>query len=176
MECQSPLEEQWDRIAEAVKVADANGTTNALCALETFARDERMESGMFLAACSHRIRLIELEAKHKSEETFHSCLLRCKRLKESLELISCKLEDLQTASLHMAIDKKPKLQQIDRYITDHLAENISMVDIADYLFLNPSYFSRYFKQETGVNFVDYYHQFKMKIACGLLKENSTISR
>ncbi|MEC0266084.1 response regulator transcription factor [Paenibacillus anseongense] len=164
------LEEQWDRITEAVKDATTNGITQSLCDLETFVREERMESGMFLAACSHRIRLIELEAKHKSEETFHSCLLRCKRLKESLELISCKLEELHAASMHMAIDKKPKLQQIDRYITDHLAENISMVDIADYLFLNPSYFSRYFKQETGVNFVDYYHQFKMKIACGLLKE------
>ncbi|WP_171686772.1 response regulator transcription factor [Paenibacillus planticolens] len=164
------LVEQWDRITESVRDSHSSNITRSLLALEAFAREERVEPGMFLAACSNRIRLIELEAKLNSEEAFHSCLLRCKRLKESLELLNNKLMELLAVRINTRIDKKPKLQQIDRYITDHLSENISMVDIADYLFLNPSYFSRYFKQETGVNFVDYYHRFKMKIACGLLKE------
>ncbi|OCT11476.1 hypothetical protein A8709_07350 [Paenibacillus pectinilyticus] len=164
------LEEQWNAIIEAFRDSSTSEITQSLDDLEVFVRKKRIEPMQFLATCSHWIRLIELETKQHSQETFHSCLLRCKRLGESLDLLNRKLDELLKANISTAIDKKPKLQQIDRYITDHLSENISMVDIAEYLFLNPSYFSRYFKQETGVNFVDYYHQLKMKIACTMLKE------
>ncbi|GBG07704.1 hypothetical protein PAT3040_02262, partial [Paenibacillus agaridevorans] len=63
-----------------------------------------------------------------------------------------------------------KLQSIDSYIAAHLSDNISLVSIASHLYLNPSYFSRYFKKMTGVNFTDYVHRYKMKIALQLMKD------
>lgn len=41
--------------------------------------------------------------------------------------------------------------------------------MARYLFLDPSYFSRYFKRMTGLTFTDYVHQHKMKVATKMLK-------
>ncbi|WP_028545496.1 response regulator [Paenibacillus taiwanensis] len=64
---------------------------------------------------------------------------------------------------------EPKLQQIQHYIEQHLADSITSIDIARYLYLNPSYFSRYFKRLTGSNFTDYVHQYKMNIASQMLK-------
>ncbi|MFD3445951.1 response regulator [Microbacteriaceae bacterium 4G12] len=80
------------------------------------------------------------------------------------QLVSC-LEDKQYDSR-----KKPKLQEIDQYIIEHLSENISSADMANFLFLNPSYFSRYFKKLAGENFTDYIHRFKMKTAEKMLRE------
>ncbi|MFP5105321.1 response regulator transcription factor [Neobacillus sp. C211] len=66
--------------------------------------------------------------------------------------------------------KKPKLQEIDQYIMAHLSDNISSADMANFLFLNSSYFSRYFKKLAGENFTDYIHRFKMKTAEKMLQE------
>lgn len=44
--------------------------------------------------------------------------------------------------------------------------------MARYLFLDPSYFSRYFKRMTGLTFTDYVHQHKMKVATKMLKISS----
>ncbi len=82
-----------------------------------------------------------------------------------IQLVSCtedKLFDLR---------KKPKLQEIDQYIIEHLSDNISSADMANFLFLNSSYFSRYFKKLAGENFTDYIHRFKMKTAEKMLMEN-----
>ncbi|MNI86968.1 Arabinose operon regulatory protein [compost metagenome] len=87
-----------------------------------------------------------------------------------MELIQYRIHSIIVKGRDEWIEKKPKLQLIDQYISEHLSETISLIDIANYLFLNPSYFSRYFKQETGLNFTDYMHRYKMKIACKLIKE------
>ncbi|MGE6228989.1 response regulator transcription factor [Paenibacillus chitinolyticus] len=65
--------------------------------------------------------------------------------------------------------KEPKLQVIDDYIYRHLGENVSSIDVAEHLFMNPSYFSRYFKRLTGESFTDYAHRYKVKIACKALQ-------
>ncbi|MEH7503573.1 response regulator [Neobacillus drentensis] len=86
-------------------------------------------------------------------------------LKNKTSQLVCCLEDKQYDS-----KKKPKLQEIDQYIIEHLSDNISSADMANFLFLNPSYFSRYFKKLAGENFTDYIHRFKMKTAEKMLQE------
>lgn len=68
----------------------------------------------------------------------------------------------------------PQLLEIDRYITTHLSHNITSIDIANYLHLNPSYFSRYFKGLSGENFTDYVHNYKMNLACSMLQEGINV--
>jgi len=55
-----------------------------------------------------------------------------------------------------------------KYISEHLHEDISLQSISDMLSLTPHYFSKIFKNETGVNFIDFLTDERMKKARELL--------
>lgn len=55
-----------------------------------------------------------------------------------------------------------------KYISDHLNEDISLQSISDMVSLTPYYFSKIFKSETGVNFIDFLTDERMKKARELL--------
>lgn len=64
---------------------------------------------------------------------------------------------------------------IRQYIQDHLSEDLSLVRLAEQVYLNPSYLSRFFKQEKGMNLSDYIDSSRAKKAKELLcKENMKI--
>lgn len=69
---------------------------------------------------------------------------------------------------------EPRLHEINEYIIGNLAENVSSVSVANHLFLNPSYFSRYFKKIAGVNFTEYVHRYKMNIAKQLFEQGEAV--
>jgi two-component system response regulator YesN len=61
------------------------------------------------------------------------------------------------------------------YVAHHMEEKISMETVAGHLHLNPSYFSRTYKQDTGEGFIKYVTRVKMQAACMLLDStNKTI--
>jgi two-component system response regulator YesN len=71
--------------------------------------------------------------------------------------------------------RKPRhrtIQQMTRMIEEQLTDNLSLAQFADRLFVNASYLSSLFKQEMGINFVDYVHQKRIERAKTLLKEQS----
>lgn len=71
----------------------------------------------------------------------------------------------------------PVINEIDKakdYILSHLAQNISVRDVADYVHLSPEYFTKLFKKETGQNIKNYMLQTKVDVAKELL-ENPNIS-
>jgi two-component system, response regulator YesN len=78
-----------------------------------------------------------------------------------------------------AIVHKEDGQVIDlaiQYIRDHVSEDISREDVADYVGLNPAYLSRLFRREKGKNLIDYLIGFKMERAKDLLdRTDMTIS-
>ncbi|WP_438445971.1 response regulator transcription factor [Gorillibacterium sp. sgz5001074] len=51
-----------------------------------------------------------------------------------------------------------------QYIAGHLDKRISLEEVAEFLHLNPSYFSRLFKKETGETFIEYVTKMKMEKA------------
>ena len=57
------------------------------------------------------------------------------------------------------------------FIDSNFSKDISLEDVADYVFLSASYFSRLFKSVTGKNFRDYLIDLRMSKAIELLKEN-----
>lgn len=67
----------------------------------------------------------------------------------------------------------PDLKAIHAFIYENIYQNISSIDIARYLHLNPSYFSRYFKKLTGLTFTDYVHLLKLEEAKRLLSRGET---
>lgn len=58
------------------------------------------------------------------------------------------------------------------YIRGNCSRDLSLGEVADRVNLNPSYFSRLFKEETGTQFVEYVRNVKMDLAKHLLKNTS----
>lgn len=108
------------------------------------------------------------------DEAFNYFIRNSSKINEMYALVHHKLEHfLQTNAedVQSTQNKKPKLQEIENYILKNLSKNITSVNVANALFLNPSYFSRYFKTLTGENFTDYVNRLKMNIAGQLLSEH-----
>ena len=61
------------------------------------------------------------------------------------------------------------LQKARRYIDENFCKDISLDEVADYVHLSPIYFSRFFKQKTGQNFINYLVSLRMRHAMELLK-------
>ncbi|MBO7743194.1 response regulator [Paenibacillus sp. MWE-103] len=61
--------------------------------------------------------------------------------------------------------------KVRAYIGEHLDEDLSLVRLAGYIHFNPSYVSRLFKQECGVNLSDYIESARIDRAKELLKND-----
>ncbi|NOV01672.1 response regulator [Paenibacillus sp. LMG 31457] len=64
--------------------------------------------------------------------------------------------------------KKVEIIDAQKYIRRHLGRKITLEEVADHLHLNPSYFSRLFKKETGETFIEYVTRVKMERAKEIL--------
>jgi two-component system response regulator YesN len=89
----------------------------------------------------------------------------------------------EAVSLMEQISKQSKKVEIvaaQKYVRLHLGQKITLEEVAAHLHLNPSYFSRLFKKETGENFIEYVTRIKMEKAKELLdgsdKTMETISQ
>ncbi|MFZ5988744.1 MAG: response regulator [Bacillota bacterium] len=58
------------------------------------------------------------------------------------------------------------------YIKAHCYKDISLGEVAEHVNLNPSYLSRLFKEEVGIQFVEYVRNIKMEMAKDLLKNSN----
>ena len=68
-------------------------------------------------------------------------------------------------------------QDILDYIAAHFNEKISLSDLAQRCFYNPTYFSRLFKKAFNMSFTDYVMELRLKHCCELLKNiDYTIER
>lgn len=64
-----------------------------------------------------------------------------------------------------------EIVRMKQYIREHFRENLTLEELADYIGMNPSYLSTFFKKETGQNFKAYLTEQRMQEAIRLL--NST---
>ena len=65
-----------------------------------------------------------------------------------------------------------KITQIQSYMRTHLAEDLSLKDVADLFYLNSAYLSRLFKSKTGMTFSDYLAELRISCAKDLLNNTS----
>lgn len=65
---------------------------------------------------------------------------------------------------------KDPVEEAKHYIETHLAEEVSLEEVADFIGLNPSYFSQLFKQSTAETFVQYRTRRRMEKAKKLLQQ------
>ena len=67
-----------------------------------------------------------------------------------------------------SIPKNEEVVKAQKYIQMNISKKITLSDVADHLHLNPSYFSRLFKQVTGESFIEYVTRTKMERAKEML--------
>jgi two-component system response regulator YesN len=60
------------------------------------------------------------------------------------------------------------IERAIEYMKEHIDEGIMMTEVAEYMHMNPSYFSRYFKEDMGISFIDYVKNLKIERAKELL--------
>lgn len=98
-------------------------------------------------------------------EEIEEAILRLLKQKMTVHLVAC-------ANVTALTEQKSELVQDEiedmiivkakEYMNDHLKDNVSREDVAEYVHLDPSYFSKYFKKKSGVNFSDYLMKTRME--------------
>ncbi|MBE7021529.1 MAG: helix-turn-helix domain-containing protein [Ruminococcaceae bacterium] len=70
------------------------------------------------------------------------------------------------------VSENEEISKAIRYIYDNFNRELSLNDIAGYVNMNPSYFSRIFKKHTGINLTDYINHIRIKNANIMLINSS----
>ncbi|TBL76514.1 response regulator [Paenibacillus thalictri] len=68
-------------------------------------------------------------------------------------------------------DRESAVSKIHQFVQRHLADDVSLQAIADYLNMHPVHVSRLYKLETDENLSDYVLRLKMELAASLLRSN-----
>ncbi|MCP3775130.1 response regulator [Paenibacillus sp. MZ04-78.2] len=84
-----------------------------------------------------------------------------------------KLLSLVMTAFHEAIADKPfaYIPKSIAYIKEHLDQNLSLQQVAKFVHLNPNHFSEVFKRETGLNYIEFVTQERMRRAAEILQES-----
>ena len=76
---------------------------------------------------------------------------------------------LLDSEYHAVVNPDILLRQITEYVQTHLCGKIRLEDIAQEVYMSPSYVSRFFKQATGMNLSGYIRAQKIEKAKQLLR-------
>ena len=73
---------------------------------------------------------------------------------------------------HQKIDKeKKRLDQINIFVICNVKRNITLSDIARHVGMNRASFCIFFKKATGKTFINYLNEYRIELACQLLKNS-----
>ncbi|GGE52794.1 DNA-binding response regulator [Pullulanibacillus camelliae] len=67
------------------------------------------------------------------------------------------------------------IKKIIAHIDEHYDQDLSLDQIADYVYLHPNYISSLFKKETGLTFIQYLHLYRIKKAKELMLKEPDLS-
>ena len=101
-----------------------------------------------------------------------------KRLLTLLEILAVLSRDTQSCRLcvtsshvqHSAEDKR-RIDRIYRYLSEHFREPCPVREVAQAVAMNERTFSRFFRHETGRNYIEALLDLRLSYACRLLKES-----
>lgn len=100
--------------------------------------------------------------------------VKTKDLKESIDksLINLKeIPDFKTILEKNGV-YSTSIDEAILYMKENFKDNLDLNIISDHVHLNPQYFSRLFKKEIGINYIEYLNALKVNYACKLLSNTS----
>lgn len=95
----------------------------------------------------------------------------CDTVEEVLSILQAYLSSVikrlseQTASFNRNLS-----ESIKKYIAEHYQEDVSLYTLSDVFHFHPKYISKVFKNDVGVNFVEYLTTYRLQIAKELLRK------
>lgn len=108
-----------------------------------------------------------------SEEKLHDVVNGIQSLEHLECWITQYLQELSQKLSVLAIrSKRTEVIRAQQYVIQHVTEKMTLEDMACYLNLNASYFSRLFKRETNQNFIEYVNMVKLQKAKQLLQQSN----
>lgn len=72
----------------------------------------------------------------------------------------------------LPVSKRREVTEACKYVSMNLGKRITLEEVAAHLHMNPSYFSRFFKKETGLTFIEYVTDRKIDRAKELLDQTN----
>lgn len=87
-------------------------------------------------------------------------------------IMLCLTELSRRLSILSIRSKRTEIIRAQKYVIQHVTEKLTLEEMAGYLNLNSSYFSRLFKRETNQNFIEYVNMVKLQKAKQLLQQSS----
>ncbi|MFZ4453786.1 response regulator transcription factor [Salibacterium aidingense] len=121
---------------------------------------------------AHKI-LTEVELKyhslqhysHKSSSVLYSEIHSLKNFSQLHDYLDSYIQKkIETAGRLQARMDRKEVREAKKYVEIHMDKRITMEEVAQHLHLNPSHFSRMFKQENGDTFIEYVTKKKMEQA------------
>ncbi|AEI40728.1 response regulator transcription factor [Paenibacillus mucilaginosus] len=116
-----------------------------------------------------KLQSMQLFRNHYSVEILHKELLEMDTLDEIEAWVNGFFESSLTAARDAKVlSKRTEVLDACHYVSQHLNRKISLDEVAEHLYMNPSYFSRLFKKETGETFIEFVNRAKVNRAKELL--------
>ncbi len=155
-------------------IVDGNYTDAEGILKEFFSSDSISEQHDFCIKLSEAIHSIDAEYKHDFlDEIGIHCINNPQTLYDYCETIVDSYKNYAADSESTDLKKNIILKAM-LYTNAHFSDDISLEVISKYVMLNPSYFSYYFKKETGDSFSDYLLSVRMEHAKKMLQEDPDI--
>lgn len=108
--------------------------------------------------------------------TKNDFLLKMNNCSSFEEVSELTIEQITNISLYLVSKQKDKNQyivdKVIKFIEANYKLQITLNDVANEVYLSPNYLRNIFKEKTGVTFLDYLTNFRMKKATDLLKNKS----
>lgn len=121
---------------------------------------ELVQESMNAGFCSYLLKPI---AKHELLATFDRLMI------SELSRETRQFMGEGAAAKKFETDLGNPIETVIRYIQLKFQESITLQEAADLVYLSPSHFSRLFKSETGITFVEYLTQYRVEKSKSLLK-------
>lgn len=126
--------------------------------------------------CMDAFDLLEYEAKEQGITLEDAENLRIQLAQSvSLEEVSHIMKTVSRKCCPTGVCQQPRSQNIRlavEYIHTHYAKQLSLEEVAEQVYLNPDYFSRAFKIETGQTFVNYLTDIRLQHSVQLLEDTA----
>jgi two-component system response regulator YesN len=152
-----------DAVSEHLKLRERNGRLNAL-SLKLLRQDFLQMVHIVLGnrgVSAHR--LLQEGRCEEGELTVPDTLKWIRSLAETVAETCCAPREASTEARDLVADSL-------RYIKQSLAEDLSRESIAERIGLNPDYFGRVFRKETGLTVTEYIVKERMAMALKLLED------
>jgi two-component system response regulator YesN len=168
-------------LEEAFEVMDQEKIKSSLEQLQDVACSDNMNPCDLFNGAKELINILEsslkklyLEEEYNfNKDEYVNYLEDTKTRKELFEMVKqIYYREIETYINISEAKERRHIRMSKQYISQHYAENITLEDIAELVFMNPVYFSVLFKKEEGVNFSNYLLHYRMTKAKQLLKDYS----